>query len=78
MRQASITDRRLDQAGAFSALQRYLTGDPGAPVSFLNGLIAPLYTALMTCRSEVPTHAVIALLEAHLGEDAPGNMTETS
>ncbi len=76
-RQASIADWRLSQAGAFSVLQRYLTEGPEAPVDFLNGLAAPLYAALATCRSEASAHAVVALLEARL--DAEGwNVIESS
>ncbi|WP_426394660.1 hypothetical protein ACN9M1_12100 [Ralstonia sp. R-29] len=70
-RQASIADWRLSQAGAFSALQRYLAEGPEAPADFLNGLAAPLYAALATCRSEASAHAVVAFLEARL--DAEGN-----
>ncbi|CAJ0774835.1 hypothetical protein LMG7141_00258 [Ralstonia condita] len=67
VRQTSIADWRLSQAGAFSALQRYLAEGPEAPDDFLNGLAAPLYTALTTCRSEASAHAVVALLETRLG-----------
>lgn len=77
VRQASIADWRLSQAGAFSALQRYLTEGPEAPIDFLNGLAAPLYTALTTCRSEASAHAVVAFLEARLDEEA-WHVTETS
>jgi hypothetical protein len=77
VRQAAIADWRLGQAGAFSALQRYLEEGPEAPRDFLNGLAAPLYAALSTCRSEASAHAVVSLLEARL--DAAGwNVTETS
>ena len=77
VRQASIADWRLSQAGAFSALQRYLAEGPEAPIDFLNGLAAPLYTALTTCRSEASAHAVVAFLEARLDEEA-WHVTETS
>ncbi|WP_199028403.1 hypothetical protein [Ralstonia sp. ASV6] len=77
VRQASIADWRLSQAGAFSALQRYLAEGPEAPLDFLNGLAAPLYAALATCRSEASAHAVVAFLEARLDEDS-WNVTETS
>ncbi|MCO5399939.1 hypothetical protein [Ralstonia soli] len=66
VRQASIADWRLSQAGAFSALQRYLEEGPEAPLEFLNGLAAPLYAALTTCRSEASAHAVVAFLETRL------------
>ncbi|WP_316854479.1 hypothetical protein [Ralstonia mannitolilytica] len=66
MRQASIADWRLGQAGAFSALQRYMAEGPEAPIDFLSGLAAPLYAALATCRSEASAHAVAAFLEARL------------
>jgi len=66
VRQASIADWRLSQAGAFSALQRYLEEGPEAPLDFLNGLAAPLYAALTTCRSEASAHAVAAFLETRL------------
>lgn len=65
-RQASIADWRLSQAGAFSALQRYIAEGPEAPIDFLNGLAAPLYAALTTCRSEASAHAVVTFLEARL------------
>ncbi|OCS44435.1 hypothetical protein [Ralstonia pickettii] len=78
VRQASIADWRLSQAGAFSALQRYLAEGPDAPIDFLNGLVAPLYAALTTCRSEASAHAVVAFLEARLDEGAPRNVTEAS
>ncbi|CAJ0770237.1 hypothetical protein [Ralstonia chuxiongensis] len=77
VRQASIADWRLSQAGAFSALQRYLAEGPEAPVDFLNGLAAPLYAALTTCRSEASAHAVVAFLEARLDEEA-WNVTDAS
>ena len=77
VRQASIADWRLSQAGAFSALQRYLAEGPEAPIDFLNGLAAPLYAALTTCRSEASAHAVVAFLEARLDEGAR-NVTEGS
>ena len=77
VRQASIADWRLSQAGAFSALQRYLAEGPEAPIDFLNGLAAPLYAALTTCRSEASAHAVVAFLEARLDEGA-GNVTDAS
>ena len=77
VRQASIADWRLSQAGAFSALQRYLAEGPEAPIDFLNGLAAPLYAALTTCRSEASAHAVVAFLEARLDEEA-WNVTEAS
>lgn len=77
VRQASIADWRLSQAGAFSALQRYLAEGPDAPIDFLNGLAAPLYAALTTCRSEASAHAVVAFLEARLDEGA-GNVTDAS
>lgn len=77
VRQASIADWRLSQAGAFSALQRYLAEGPEAPLDFLNGLAAPLYAALTTCRSEASAHAVVAFLEARLDEEG-WNVTETS
>lgn len=77
VRQASIADWHLSQAGAFSALQRYLAEGPEAPIDFLNGLAAPLYTALTTCRSEASAHAVVAFLEARLEEEA-GNVTAAS
>ena len=69
-RQASIADWRLSQAGAFSALQRYLADGPEAPADFLNGLAAPLYGALATCRSEASAHAVVALLESRLDAES--------
>jgi len=75
VRQASIADWRLSQAGAFSALQRYLAEGPQAPIDFLNGLAAPLYAALATCRSEASAHAVVGFLEASL-DAAPRNVTE--
>ena len=74
---APIADWRLSQAGAFSALQRYLAEGPEAPLDFLNGLAAPLYAALTTCRSEASAHAVVAFLEARLDEEG-WNVTETS
>lgn len=77
VRQASIADWRLSQAGAFSALQRYLAEGPEAPTDFLNGLAAPLYAALATCRSEASAHAVVAFLEARLDEEA-WNVTNAS
>ncbi|MGN6259663.1 MAG: hypothetical protein ACTHNO_02925 [Ralstonia sp.] len=77
VRQASIADWRLSQAGAFSALQRYLAEGPEAPGDFLNGLAAPLYAALTTCRSEASAHAVVAFLEARLDEEA-WNVTDAS
>lgn len=77
VRQASIADWRLSQAGAFSALQRYLAEGPEAPTDFLNGLAAPLYAALATCRSEASAHAVVAFLEARLDEEA-WNVTDAS
>nr|WP_311527875.1 hypothetical protein [uncultured Ralstonia sp.] len=77
VRQASIADWRLSQAGAFSALQRYLAEGPEAPIDFLNGLAAPLYAALTTCRSEASAHAVVAFLEARLDEEA-WNVNEES
>lgn len=77
VRQASIADWRLSQAGAFSALQRYLAEGPEAPLDFLNGLAAPLYAALTTCRSEASAHAVVAFLEARLDEEG-WNVTEGS
>ncbi|HWV07837.1 hypothetical protein [Ralstonia sp.] len=77
VRQASIADWRLSQAGAFSALQRYLAEGPEAPVDFLNGLAGPLYAALTTCRSEASAHAVVAFLEARLDEEA-WNVTDAS
>lgn len=67
----------LGQAGAFSALQRYLAEGPEAPIDFLNGLAAPLYAALTTCRSEASAHAVVAFLEARLDEEA-WNVTDAS
>lgn len=76
VRQASIADWRLSQAGAFSALQRYLAEGPAAPIDFLNGLAAPLYAALTTCRSEASAHAVVAFLEARL--EGAGNVTDAS
>lgn len=77
VRQASIADWRLSQAGAFSALQRYIAEGPEAPIDFLNGLAAPLYAALSTCRSEASAHAVVAFLEARL--DAAGwNVNDAS
>lgn len=77
VRQASIADWRLSQAGAFSALQRYLAEGPEAPIDFLNGLAAPLYAVLTTCRSEASAHAVVAFLEARL-DDGAGNVTDAS
>lgn len=77
VRQASIADWRLSQAGAFSALQRYITEGPEAPIEFLNGLAAPLYAALATCRSEASAHAVVAFLEANLDAER-WNVTQTS
>lgn len=77
VRQASIADWRLSQAGAFSALHRYLAEGPEAPADFLNGLAAPLYAALATCRSEASAHAVVAFLEARLDEEA-WNVTNAS
>jgi len=77
VRQASIADWRLSQAGAFSALQRYLAEGPEAPLDFLKGLAAPLHAALTTCRSEASAHAVVAFLEARLDEEG-WNVTETS
>lgn len=71
VRQASIADWRLSQAGAFSALQRYIAEGPEAPIDFLNGLAAPLYAALATCRSEASAHAVVAFLEARLDDVHP-------
>lgn len=70
VRQASIADWRLSQAGAFSALQRYIAEGPEAPIDFLNGLAAPLYAALTTCRSEASAHAVVAFLETRLDAEA--------
>lgn len=77
VRQASIADWRLSQAGAFSALQRYLEEGPEAPLDFLNGLAAPLYAALATCRSEASAHAVVTLLETRLDAER-WNVTEES
>jgi hypothetical protein len=77
VRQASIADWRLSQAGAFSALQRYLAEGPETPIDFLNGLAAPLYAALTTCRSEASAHAVVAFLEARLDEEVT-DVTEES
>jgi len=77
VRQASIADWRLSQAGAFSALQRYLAEGPEAPLDFFNGLAAPLYAALTTCRSEASAHAVVAFLEARMDEEG-WNVTEAS
>lgn len=71
-------DRRLNQAGAFSVLQRYLAEDLDAPIDFPNGLAAPLYAALTTCRNGVSAHAVIVSLGARLDKGAPGNVTEVS
>ncbi|WP_296229300.1 hypothetical protein [Ralstonia sp. UBA689] len=69
VRQASSADWRLSQAGAFSALQRYIAEGPEAPIDFLNGLAAPLSAALATCRSEASAHAAVAFLEARLNAD---------
>ena len=77
VRQASIADWRLSQAGAFSALQRYLEEGPAAPLDFLNGLAAPLYAALATCRSEASAHAMVAFLETRLDAER-WNVTEES
>ncbi|GCB06781.1 hypothetical protein [Ralstonia sp. SET104] len=77
VRQASIADWRLSQAGAFSALQRYLAEGPQAPIDFLNGLAAPLYAALTTCGSEASAHAVVAFLETRLDEEARNVTTES-
>lgn len=68
VRQVVIADWRLSQAGAFSALQRYIEEGPETPIDFLNGLVAPLHAALATCRSEASAHAMVAFLEARLDD----------